>query len=814
MRWTVGPRPVYDLWIQYGLPRWVPVWSSGRMLHLLARFHVLLVLGMLLAACGGPSAATPDAESDLWRVRPFMGQWQYRVGSSPQRADGTWLWAQPGHDDGAWQSSARPGVPPMASGDPELWIRVRLEGPALSDPMMALRLAGHSPQAYLDGRQVPIDALPHHAWEARRSHILHYLVRLDAAYQGRTLTLHVFSRAPRIGVLAPVYFGERAAMVPELLRQAAVTLLLCLIGALSGIAVGMLFLVTRKDRSLLYFALVSFGTSIYLAGSTGLLGLLVRPAPPTNVLFTLGAPLTLVFSCAFIEQVFNHAALKYVRWTRYALTLGLAADLACVVYDPRLLDRLIVTMNVLCIGGCLIIAVFAVRVAMVRDIDGRLLSAGLALAAVLLIPHALALGGLWIPRTHLALLQYAVMIFFLSLLLILIRRFMDVQRRIVQYSALLSEQVRTLEKNNAEIQTLNDELRRQIEQRSDRMIELLTNSRSGDLAPVAHPLAAGELLADRYRVVCPLGQGAMGSVYEVERITDGMHLAAKLIAAGSDRSVMIRFVREARILAQLKHPNLVTISDIDILQDSRLFLVMELVQGTTLKDARDRYGDLDFVWSVLRQICQGLAAIHAQGVVHRDLKPANILLSQTDAGPVVKIADFGISTLGIAGDPAAPRVATGGPRISQASIDRMLDDLDTDSTLDVAVSDPATAPGSSVPRGPAASDAGALTQTGVLIGTPIYMAPELAQGSRKAPAASDVFSVGVIAFEILTGRMPFSIPPVTAVWQGLQLPTPDLAKLRPDLPTHIVTLLQRCLDRQPENRPSPAELAAAFPAAR
>jgi serine/threonine-protein kinase len=357
---------------------------------------------------------------------------------------------------------------------------------------------------------------------------------------------------------------------------------------------------------------------------------------------------------------------------------------------------------------------------------------------------------------------------------------------------MLGEQVQVLEHRNTEIQTLNHELRRQIEQRSDRMIDLLTRSRPGTTVPPARVLEPGQVLCAHYRVVRALGQGAMGSVFEVERISDGLHVAAKLLGGSAERTAMIRFVREARILARLNHPNLVAIMDVDITEEGSLFLIMELIRGKTLQDTKERCRDLALAAAVLRQICLGLQAVHEQGIVHRDLKPANVLLAETPGGMVVKIADFGISTLAAGGNPPSPIEGS------------------TSEAAPLPVTVTSASPLAALPHLETAG-AALLTQTGVLIGTPLYMAPELATGSRKAPPASDIWSFGVIAFELLTGKIPFSVPPVVAIWKQQSVSSPRLQTQRADLPEGLATLLDRCLSVDPAQRPTLPELLSTIP---
>jgi hypothetical protein len=218
----------------------------------------------------------------------------------------------------------------------------------------------------------------------------------------------------------------------------------------------------------------------------------------------------------------------------------------------------------------------------------------------------------------------------------------------------VQHQFQALIERNAEVVQLNADLRHQIEQRSLLMIESMeagrdaaaasgTSLRLGEAPSV---LRAGTLLAQRYRVLGTLGQGAMGIVHEVERLSDGRRLAAKVLASRPDLHALVRFAREARMLARLRHPNLVAIVDVDVTVDRVAYIVMELARGRSLADCRDRHGDPAFVLPVLRQVAEALTAVHAAAVIHRDLKPNNVLIREdADAGLQVKLVDFGVSRL-------------------------------------------------------------------------------------------------------------------------------------------------------------------------
>ena len=346
----------------------------------------------------------------------------------------------------------------------------------------------------------------------------------------------------------------------------------------------------------------------------------------------------------------------------------------------------------------------------------------------------------------------------------------------------LAERVLLLETHQNEIQVLNDELRRQVADRSRNLEAAFSRIASG--LDWSTKLAAGDVIEERYRVVRIVGVGGMGCVYEVARVSDGRRLALKVLTKVTGSSEVARFAREAQIASSVDHPNVVAIVDVDIAASGYVFLVMEYVHGASLAEKRERYGDLPWALGALRQIAEGLAAIHAKGIVHRDLKPGNVLLTDEtfDGIPRAKISDFGVSSLD----------TTDGPRESDIATMRLL-------ARDETGASPVSA-------------ATPLTMTGVVMGTPIYMAPELAHGAKSALPGSDLFSLGVIAFEILTGRRPYSEPLALAVLKGNDLPDPPppLASLLPHLDPMVADLVDRALRIAPETRGTAREFADAL----
>jgi serine/threonine-protein kinase len=330
---------------------------------------------------------------------------------------------------------------------------------------------------------------------------------------------------------------------------------------------------------------------------------------------------------------------------------------------------------------------------------------------------------------------------------------------------------------------LNAELRRQIEVRSRELADAIARLATEDDGV---PLEIGEVVDGRYKVVRPLGEGGGGAVYLVERLSDKEPLALKVVHGGDDAHRLARLAREAELVAQVKHDHVVAIVDVGVDAAGFLFIVMEYLAGATLRDHKDKFGRLDWVLPVLAQIADGLAAIHARGIVHRDLKPANLLVLARDDGrpPLVKIADFGIAR----GEDSS-RITTRPP------------------------------PG---PDGPVRKDARKrpereertkreldhrLTQTGAILGTPFYMAPEAIDGARNVTFAVDLFAFGIVAYEWLTGRAPFEESAAFAQTEGVALePPPPAGTVRADLPSDVGRLVDRCLAFDPAQRPTAGEV--------
>lgn len=262
----------------------------------------------------------------------------------------------------------------------------------------------------------------------------------------------------------------------------------------------------------------------------------------------------------------------------------------------------------------------------------------------------------------------------------------------------------------------------------------------------------GQLLAGKYRLERLLGRGGMGEVYEARHAVVGRRFAVKFLhaAPAPGSSIAARFLREAQAAGALESPHIAAVLDFDLAPDGAPFLVMEYLAGETLSQLlrREKRLPLPRVAGILLQACAGLAVAHRAGIVHRDLKPENLFLVQRANGPdLVKIVDFGIAKL--LGDPASADV----------------------------------------------------TQSGAVLGTPYYMAPEQARGVRNIDQRVDVHALGVIGYELLSGRKPHPGDSYNAILAHiLTEPVVPLGEACPGLPKRLCEVIHRAMAHDAADR--------------
>jgi serine/threonine protein kinase len=251
------------------------------------------------------------------------------------------------------------------------------------------------------------------------------------------------------------------------------------------------------------------------------------------------------------------------------------------------------------------------------------------------------------------------------------------------------------------------------------------------MEPVPAGSMVGQIIGGRYRLTKLLGEGGMGAVYKATHINITKEVAVKLLhpEISQNPEAVTRFKQEAQSASSIGHPNIIGIDDFFALEDSRVCLIMEFLKGEPLNDVMLKPGGLEPLQTIdiMLQVCDGLHAAHQKGIIHRDMKPENVFLADVHNRQIVKILDFGIAKV------------TG-------------------------------------------NEDNNLTKTGTVFGTPHYMSPEQALG-HKVDVRADVYSVGVMLFEIYTGQVPYQAESFMGVLsQHITSPVPAPSSISPNRP--------------------------------
>jgi len=268
-----------------------------------------------------------------------------------------------------------------------------------------------------------------------------------------------------------------------------------------------------------------------------------------------------------------------------------------------------------------------------------------------------------------------------------------------------------------------------------------------------------------YKIVRVLGEGGMGTVYLAEHPMIGKRVAVKMLRPdlGTDPGLVSRFFQEAKAVNEIRHPNIVDISDFGHTEDGIVYFVMELMEGKSLRDRISEEGPMpiDLAVTFARQVIDALAAAHRVGIVHRDLKPDNIFLvadAQVPGGFRSKLFDFGVAKL----------------------------------------------------LGDKQKQVGHKTIDGAVVGTPFYMSPEQAL-CHDVGAAADIYAMGVVMYEMVTGTVPFRSEQLVILLNAiLKQPAPPPSRIRREIPPWLDRLILRCLEKDPEARPRTMEEVSAI----
>jgi len=276
------------------------------------------------------------------------------------------------------------------------------------------------------------------------------------------------------------------------------------------------------------------------------------------------------------------------------------------------------------------------------------------------------------------------------------------------------------------------------------------------------PVRQGDLLAGKYRVESVLGSGGMGVVVAAVHVELGQRVALKFLLPHALESgeAASRFLREARAAVKIDSEHVARVLDVGRLENGAPYMVMEYLEGTDLSlHARGFSLAIEEAVDFVLQACAAMAVAHAVGIIHRDLKPANLFVTKRpDGSPLLKVLDFGISKMSVMDAPAI------------------------------------------------------LTNTSAIMGSPLYMSPEQGQSARNVDARTDIWSLGVILYELLTGRPPFPGESLGEVLSAVITQTPkSIRELRPDVPEGLEYAVMRALQKPVDQRfQNIAELSAAL----
>jgi hypothetical protein len=638
--------------------------------------------------------------------------------------------------------------------------------PALRGRALTLTWADTHALATLlvDGQSIdPLSLTPFDRVRPSRKELVFRLPETATKRAGVHLRLQVAHVAPwtaRIGMplrLSPGPDGEHQLHLAAEVNYAFVVAALAVI-ALLVVASGVSFLVDRRRVAAGWYALMNLGFFVSCATGLGFAQLLV----PNDIRRTplLAVPLVCISGAAF-----THAQFRLKPPRRVCLVVALLAIVGLALGWPTFATP---GRYLLCLFLQLTsVAVFELLTVgrLIRTPEWRWQ------AVVNLASMGMLAGGvlLEIPLHLIDVLPLACIACTCALGVTLLRLHTVGLRAI---DVTLADHTSMLEDRTREVGQLDKELQLQALHRPDRLAEAVARLRR--LSTQREPVPAGAILGARYKVLTASGWDRGGAVYEVERILDGRRLTLKPLRFDGDDWPLAQGGREVH-LPPIAHPNVVGVLDVDVDSSGLPYVVTELVKGEPLATEQARFGDPIFAHEVVRQAARGLAALHDVGIVHGNLTPAKVLLERSDDHNFrVKIFDFDLRRLlrmgRLSGSSTVVNPAPAGVLSTDGFIPFVLGDTRDDD-------DPAP---------------------------PVYSAPELSTGSVEADPACDLWSLGVVAYELGCGRLPSFASPADHPGEAARQPGVDLGPLVGPLRR----VVERCLDLDPRRRPSAAEVVA------